>query len=72
MESNFGKPKREPKLDGAKRLVSSWAVLWNDGTVSFGDPRMAAVKREKTLRSWISSTPADRTAASAGSRAKEP
>jgi hypothetical protein len=46
-EGISGKPKREPKLDGAKRLVSSWAILWNDGTVSFGDPRRGTAKREK-------------------------
>ena len=47
-EGKLEKPKREPRLDGAKRLVSHWAVLWNDGTVSFGDPRKGTVKREKT------------------------
>lgn len=46
-EGKLSKPRREPKLDGAKRLVSSWAILWNDGTVSFGDPRGGGVKREK-------------------------
>lgn len=46
-DGSLGKPKREPKLDGARRLVSSWAILWNDGTVSFGDPRGGKAKREK-------------------------
>lgn len=46
MEGVVGKPVREPKLDGAKEVVGTWAVLWNDGKVSFGDPRKGRVKRE--------------------------
>jgi len=43
----FPKPQREPRLDGMKRVVSTWAILWEDGTVSFGDPRERAVVRQK-------------------------
>jgi hypothetical protein len=45
-EGVVGKPVREPKLDGAKQVVSSWAILWADGRVSFGDPRTGRAKRE--------------------------
>ncbi|MEZ4299967.1 MAG: RCC1 domain-containing protein [Polyangiaceae bacterium] len=46
-DAKLGKPRREPRLDHARAVVSYWAVLWDDGTVSFGDPRRGASPREK-------------------------